>query len=286
MMNKDFEKLSIEANESDFNYNSGEIYGEQKEGLKKLLNELGEILLTFNIVDSVLKLTNKEKIRIKTKLNEIISNSFKKQCDLERKKINQILKDAILNNYYKKIYILSLGAKADIKKINDKIVEKIINGAVEGKNWTYRSWTNKKELENILKRDINRFLNGEITVNDIKAQVEKRFNTNAYVTNRLIDNEIARCQFEINDYFANEYGIEEQQFMAMLDKRTTEKCRNLNGKVFKVNDPNKPKIPQDTHVGCRSCYVNIPSREWELKTENKSSIWKNYSKWCKEKVGD
>lgn len=286
MMNKDFEKLSIEANESDFNYNSGEIYGEQKEGLKKLLNELGEILLTFNIVDSVLKLTNKEKIRIKTKLNEIISNSFKKQCDLERKKINQILKDAILNNYYKKIYILSLGAKADIKKINDKIVEKIINGAVEGKNWTYRSWTNKKELENILKRDINRFLNGEITVNDIKAQVEKRFNTNAYVTNRLIDNEIARCQFEINDYFANEYGIEEQQFMAMLDKRTTEKCRNLNGKVFKVNDPNKPKIPQDTHVGCRSCYVNIPSREWELKTENKSSIWKNYSKWYKEKVGD
>lgn len=286
MMNKDFEKLSIEANESDFNYNSGEIYGEQKEGLKKLLNELGEILLTFNIVDSVLKLTNKEKIRIKTKLNEIISNSFKKQCDLERKKINQILKDAILNNYYKKIYILSLGAKADIKKINDKIVEKIINGAVEGKNWTYRSWTNKKELENILKRDINRFLNGEITVNDIKAQVEKRFNTNAYVTNRLIDNEIARCQFEINDYFANEYGIEEQQFMAMLDKRTTEKCRNLNGKVFKVNDPNKPKIPQDTHVGCRSCYVNIPSREWKLKTENKSSIWKNYSKWYKEKVGD
>ena len=108
----------------------------------------------------------------------------------------------------------------------------------------------------------------------------------AYVTNRLIDNEIARCQFEINDYFANEYGIEEQQFMAMLDKRTTEKCRNLNGKVFKVNDPNKPKIPQDTHVGCRSCYVNIPSREWELKTENKSSIWKNYSKWYKEKVGD
>lgn len=286
MMNKDFEKLSIEANESDFNYNSGEIYGEQKEGLKKLLNELGEILLTFNIVDSVLKLTNKEKIRIKTKLNEIISNSFKKQCDLERKKINQILKDAILNNYYKKIYILSLGAKADIKKINDKIVEKIINGAVEGKNWTYRSWTNKKELENILKRDINRFLNGEITVNDIKAQVEKRFNTNAYVTNRLIDNEIARCQFEINDYFANEYSIEEQQFMAILDKRTTEKCRNLNGKVFKVNDPNKPKIPQDTHVGCRSCYVNIPSREWELKTENKSSIWKNYSKWYKEKVGD
>lgn len=286
MMNKDFEKLSIEANESDFNYNSGEIYGEQKEGLKKLLNELGEILLTFNIVDSVLKLTNKEKIRIKTKLNEIISNSFKKQGDLERKKINQILKDAISNNYYKKIYILSLGAKADIKKINDKIVEKIINGAVEGKNWTYRSWTNKKELENILKRDINRFLNGEITVNDIKAQVEKRFNTNAYVTNRLIDNEIARCQFEINDYFANEYGIEEQQFMAILDKRTTEKCRNLNGKVFKVNDPNKPKIPQDTHVGCRSCYVNIPSREWELKTENKSSIWKNYSKWYKEKVGD
>ena len=36
-----------------------------------------------------------------------------------------------------------------------------------------------------------------------ECHFSKRFNTNAYVTKRLVENEIARCQNEINDYFAN-----------------------------------------------------------------------------------
>lgn len=284
-MSKEFEKLSLDANESDYNYNSDEIYSEQKEGLKKLLNALGEILLFYTITDNILKLTSKEKRHIKHKLFKIISNSFDSQVKLEEKKINEILNNSISTNYYKKVYILSLGTKVDVKKLKLDIVNKIINGVVEGNNWTHRSWTNKKDLEDILKRDIGKFLDGLITVNDIKAKVEKRFNTNAYITNRLINNEIARCQFEINDYFANEYGIEQQQFMAMLDSKTTQTCRGLDGSIFDVNDPNKPKIPQDTHIGCRSCYINIPTGNWELNTKNKGSIWSNFSKWYDERIG-
>ena len=184
------------------------------------------------------------------------------------------------------MYILSLGTKIDIKKLDDKVIKPIINDVVEGKNWTLRNSINKNNLRNMLIKDMDNFSKGLISVNDIKDIVEKRYRTNAYVTDRLIDNEIARCQFKINDYFANEYGIKKQRFSAVLDLKTTDKCRSLNGKVFKVNDPNKPRIPQDTHINCRSCYINIPSRNWKLKDINEDSVWKNYSKWYQENIGD
>lgn len=284
-MNSEFEKLSLEANESDYNYNSDEIYSEQKEGLRELLNALGEILLFYTISNSILKLTSKEKKDIKHKLFKIVSNSFNNQGKLEEEKMNEILNNSISNNYYKKVYILSLGTDIDVKKLRLDVITNIIDNVVEGKNWTDRIWTNKKELENILKKDIVKFLNGLTDVNDIKTTIEKRFNTNAYVTNRLINNEIARCQFEINDYFANLYGIEQQQFVAILDSRTSKKCRGLDGVIFDINDPSKPKIPQDTHVGCRSCYINIPTGNWNIDTKNNNrSIWKDFSKWYEEKV--
>ena len=291
-MNSVYKKLSIESNESDYNYNSDELYDEQRECLKTILTALGSILLIYTITNDVLNLKNSEKSIIKASLYQILKKSFKIQSENEINILNEILKNNISNNYYKKTYILSLGSSINIKKLDDKIIKKIIDGVVEGKNWSDRIWNNKSNLEKILRRDIKNILDGKVNVNEIERLIKKRFNTNAYVTKRLVENEIARCQSEINDYFANTYDLEYQLFTATLDNKTTDKCRGLDGKIFEVNDPNKPRIPQDTHILCRSCYINIPSREWRPKTrmnnitKNNDSIWKNYSKWYQENIGD
>ena len=141
-------------------------------------------------------------------------------------------------------------------------------------------------------KDIKNILDGKVNVNEIERLIQKSFNTNAYVTKRLVENEFARCQNEINDYFANTYGLEHQLFAATLDNKTTDKCRGLDGKIFEVNDPDKPRIPQDTHILCRSCYINLPSREWKPKTrmdnitKNNDGIWKDYTKWYQENKGE
>jgi hypothetical protein len=41
------------------------------------------------------------------------------------------------------------------------------------------------------------------------------------------------------------------RWIAVLDPRTCETCRNLNGKVFSIDDPGWPKHLPPIHKGCR-----------------------------------
>ena len=75
--------------------------------------------------------------------------------------------------------------------------------------------------------------------------------------------------------------------MATLDQKTSDICRDLDGNVYDINDSNKPIPPEKTHVGCRSCLVSIPSKEWRPKkrmdNETKEHItYANYKEWKKE----
>ncbi|SCJ49126.1 NAD(+)--arginine ADP-ribosyltransferase EFV [uncultured Clostridium sp.] len=282
IMNDLLKKLSIEANEKSFNYNFDETYDEQRETLKKVLNVLGSILLIYTIKNEFLILKSKEKNKIKEKLYAEISISFEKQIDIENKLISDALFKNTQDNYYRKLFVLSLGTKINVKKINDSKINDIVNDVVEGETWSERLLKNKNALKIVLKKDIKNFLDGYISVNEIKNKIESRFNTNAYESKRLVESEIARCQSNVNDYVAEKYDIRKQLFMATLDNKTSKKCRNFDGKIFDVDDPNKPMPP--LHPFCRSCLVNIPNENWrpERRYDNITKtdiIWKKYKQW-------
>ncbi|MDU1540600.1 MAG: minor capsid protein [Paeniclostridium sordellii] len=281
-MNDLFKKLSIEANEKSFNYNFDETYDEQRETLKKILNVLGSILLIYTIKNEFLILKSKEKNKIKEKLYAEISISFEKQIDIENKLISDALFKNTHDNYYRKLFVLSLGTKINVKKINNSKINDIVNDVVEGETWSERLLKNKNALKIVLKKDIKNFLDGYISVNEIKNKIESRFNTNAYESKRLVESEIARCQSNVNDYVAEKYDIRKQLFMATLDNKTSKKCRNFDGKIFDVDDPNKPMPP--LHPFCRSCLVNIPNENWrpERRYDNITKtdiIWEKYQQW-------
>lgn len=282
IMNDLIKKLSIEANEKSFNYNFDETYDEQRETLKKVLNVLGSILLIYTIKNEFLILKSKEKNKIKEKLYAEISISFEKQIDIENKLISDALFKTTQDNYYRKLFVLSLGTKINVKKINDSKINDIVNDVVEGETWSERLLKNKNALKIVLKKDIKNFLDGYISVNEIKNKIESRFNTNAYESKRLVESEIARCQSNVNDYVAEKYDIRKQLFMATLDTKTSKMCRNNDGKIFDVDDPNKPMPP--LHPFCRSCLVNIPNKNWrpERRYDNITKtdiIWKKYQQW-------
>ena len=62
--------------------------------------------------------------------------------------------------------------------------------------------------------------------------------------------------------------IQGVQYSAILDSRTTDVCRHLDNKVFKIGDPNLDKLTPPNHYMCRSLLVpvqideEIPDDEW------------------------
>ncbi len=63
-------------------------------------------------------------------------------------------------------------------------------------------------------------------------------------------------------YRANEDLFPWVEYTATLDHRTTVICGTLDGRTFRVSDPNKPHIPQ--HWQCRSAWVPKQTRGEEL----------------------
>jgi len=46
-------------------------------------------------------------------------------------------------------------------------------------------------------------------------------------------------------------------FMTQMDSKVDDKiCLPLEGTVWDIDDPNRPKIPKETHKNCRCMYIN------------------------------
>lgn len=256
-MNNLYNDLNIEAKEyvNDKNVRGSKgAYKEQKENRDNLLIEIGQILLTYTIVKEFMKLGNKEKSKLKSSLFSIISTLCEKEYNNEKKTLNTILKNVAKENYDLKTYILSLGVKVNNKSIENKLIEKIVKETIEGKLWSDRLWDNKVKLEKDLKLMVDDFLNGKISVNDIKKHINNTYSKNAYNTKRLVNTEIARVQARVDEEFFNENNIKKVMYLATLDKKTCNDCTDYDGVIFDINET-RPKIPR--HPLCRCCYVEM-----------------------------
>ncbi|MDU3337950.1 minor capsid protein [Paraclostridium bifermentans] len=285
-MNNLFQQLILEANKLGYELSDKElkkVYKLQKTNRDELLNELALIILKYDIKGESLNLNSRDRQLLKQEINKIINDAIKAEIRLEKEITKHILETVTKETHNLRNYILSLGTIAKVSILTEKELLKIVNTVVNGEIWSDRLWKNKKQLEKDLKSMINDFLNGRISVNQIYKEVKDIYGNNAYCSKRLTETEICRCQEAANEEFAKQQGIEWMLFMATLDNKTSKKCRGYDGKVFKVNDANKPLPP--LHPNCRSCMVLIPSREWRPKnrrdntTIRKHIDYTDYEEW-------
>ncbi|GAA0768615.1 hypothetical protein GCM10008908_09180 [Clostridium subterminale] len=258
-----------------------------KKDRDKLLGEIGKILLNNNIEDNSLNLSSTDKLKLNKKLDDIINDIFKSQTKDEISKAKDVLTTIGLDKYYSNSYTLSLGLDFKLKKVTDKTLIGIIEKTIEGKNYSDRIWDNKNQVAKALRVEVKKFLNGEINLNEIEKVIKTRFNSNAKVTKRLVQNETARVMNQVNEEFQAEHNIEYVMWSATLDDKTEDYDASLDGKVFRTDDDSRPIPIDDTHIGCRCCYISLPNENYRpskrLDNKTKEKIdYKTYKGWKEE----
>ena len=219
-----------------------DIYKEEKEAREKLLNKVARIMLTYKIADSFLKVTAKEKQKIKIEFNKELKKNFNDLIEIEKEKTTEKLTNAATK----------VGAFFDEAIISRKDIEKIVNSTFKGEIYSERIWSNINEVSKLMQKNMNDFFNSSISVNDIENIIKKHFNTNASNVKRLVRTEVSRVINEINNVQFKELGVKKVIYNAELDKGTCKVCESLHGTIFNLED--KPVIPQ--HPNCR-CYYEI-----------------------------
>lgn len=232
---KFIESLYDEANED-----LKEVYNQQKESRDEILKEIAMIMLTYSILDGVMSIGKNDKDNIYKKISKLIITNYK---TISKKEVNVL--NAILESIVKKTFnFYSYNA-------NLKDVRKIIESNFKDKHFSERVWSNEQEVAKHLHKQVDKFLNGKINVNQIKKDIEKTFNTSAYNSKRLVETEVSRCSSNAFDRFCEETGVKKVRYNATLDNRLCNDCAQYHDKIFDVKD----KIETPKHPLCRCFYT-------------------------------
>ena len=240
-----------------------EIFKLHKKEQDKILEQVADITLKYNILDNKLDIPIKERKKIKQKMSKSIDKATSTEYKNEIKVMDELLKVNAADRYTMNTYFYSKAFKINynLKKLPNKEIKRIINEKVKGELWSDRLWRHKKQLNKQLRKDIYNLLDGKTNVNNIAEDIAKKYKQSFGRARTLVRTETTRVQSEINEVWASDNGIEQQMFVATLDDRTSDECEEYDGNIFDIDDSSKPIPP--LHPNCRSALVDIPYEGWK-----------------------
>lgn len=248
----------------------------EKSNKRELLLFLLSLISSFDIVDGVLNIPQNKIKEITKEINAEIDRICSEEIINTTQEANDILIDTIDTGYNMNSYILSIGSDDYIPTILDEdIKNNIMNEKIKRKTHEDRISTNKTNLFDIIKSDINSFLLGIFTLDILKTKLETNLDINNYNTGRLIKDQISRKFNQMKIQWFKDNGIKKKKYNSIMCPTTCGSCAEMNGKIFDVND-NTIQIPR--HVNCY-CYWSTVVENWNY--DGKNPTWNDFLKWDK-----
>ncbi|MBU3111993.1 phage head morphogenesis protein [Clostridium lacusfryxellense] len=212
-----------------------EVYKEQKDNRDELLKQLATIMLTYSILNDLMKLSIADKKKEHNRLSNMVTSGAQRQGTTQNRVIEEMLSSTINKTFDFYSY-----------NVNFKDVKEIIGNNFKGKHFSTRVWEKEEDVAKHLNKKVNDFLNGKVNVNQIKRNIEDTYNANAYNARRLVETEINRVEDEAFKRFCKETGVKRVMRNEEMDSRTCAECAGINENVYDLED-----APGGLHPCCR-----------------------------------
>ncbi|UAW07814.1 head morphogenesis protein [Psychrobacillus phage PVJ1] len=168
------------------------------------------------------------------------------------------LMDVYQNSYYMTMFDLAQGgiiAGTTVAALKDQTMKEILTYNWTDKEFSKRIWSHKAEVIKTVRDELEKsFSSGRSIAKTSKAISEK--------TNVVYSKAEALVRTEAN-FFHNyaarnsyeEAGVDEYEILATLDSRTSDKCQDQDGKIYKTTQYAPGKTAPPFHVRCRTTTV-------------------------------
>lgn len=235
--------------------NSSE-FREFKRDLKsymKLVEETGndELLLELNTLSMKSRISRLEEMfyQCSKYINEVYEST--------NKRLQIAYSSTIKDNYYQTIYDIhkAIGVGASFSYIDNDIIKEILAFPWSGRHYSQRLWSNRTKIKNAMVEELTQMLIQGKGVKETSKALSKRLDADLKNCIRLIQTEHSYFMSESTAKAYEELGVEKYQFVATLDKRTSEICQSLDGKIFDLKDRVVGVNASPLHVNCRSCEI-------------------------------
>lgn len=170
--------------------------------------------------------------------------------------MKKALSDVYASGYYHTAYTVQqgFGLGWGIAGLDQAQIEKVLSKpwAVDGYNFSTRIWNSKTKLIGEVHNELSKNL---LTGADPQKAIDslaKKMGTSKSNAGRLVMTEQAYFSSAAQKDCFNDLDVEEYEIVATLDSHTSDICRSLDGRVFKMSDYKPGVTAPPFHVYCRS----------------------------------
>lgn len=213
---------------------------------EELANKLRIELETLAMKSRITRLDS-----LKTQIDIELSKKISKDYNAVEKGISEVYRD------FFKIQTTDFGLTGVNTVLPKKTLKMLMQQPWSGANFSERIWGNSEALGKVLKQEIIQSFMQGVSVKDLSDRIEKRFENDRYNTERLVRTELNYAFNQTTKLSYEEAEIEEYEFLAEIDNRTSEICKKLNGEKFKVKDARAGVNYPPMHPHCRSTTVAV-----------------------------
>src|SRR5690606_10531220 len=169
-----------------------------------------------------------------------------------------LLEDVYKDTYYRTLYEVQKGVGIGVSfaTLDRTTIEKAITTPWLGENYSARIWANRDKLVRELQTKlIQAFIRGEGVAQTAKDLAE-RMQVSYSSAERIVRTESSFVTHQATwDSYKASGVVDKYEYLATLDDRTSEICRDMDGKVFRLSEKQVGINYPPLHPNCRSTVV-------------------------------
>lgn len=173
--------------------------------------------------------------------------------------VSDFLGETYTSTYYRTAYEIAKGTgiAKDLHMIDSSRINAFIKKpwAQDGKDFSSRIWNNKQQLINNLHTELSQQLIRGADPQKAINSISHYMGVSKSQAGNLIMTESAAIASRAQQDCLKELEVEQYEVLATLDSRTSQICRDLDGKVFDMKDYAIGLTAPPFHCRCRTCTV-------------------------------
>ena len=245
-----------EDNELDYDLATKLLTGDEYKSFRMGLEEYMDLIDSPEIQLEINTLSTRSRI---SHLEETFFN-IQKQIDkayiYQHEAVESLMKESLQTNYHRVIFDIGVATGESVVKDFHKLtigeIVKEFERPWSGKNFSERIWKNRAKLKDALEEEIVKMAISGADCTQAIESVAKKMDVSKKAAATLVHTEQAYFSSLGTLKAYSEMGVDKYIYVATLDFRTSDICRDLDHEVFSIKDAQAGVNYPPMHPRCRS----------------------------------
>lgn len=191
--------------------------------------------------------------KLQSDIDVMMKSIYQQEKDFNTVNYINVAHDA----YYKSIYDIQsfTGYGFSFNQLNPVTVDRLLHSKWSGMNYSDRIWNNTQAVAKEVKEQLLMAMITGKTEKEIADEIANKYSTASIYARRLIRTESCYIAEELEAQSYEECGAKKYIYLATLDLKTSEDCRELDGKTFLLKKRKVGVNCPPMHPWCRSTTI-------------------------------